>query len=124
MAKQRNSLGVLVLPIPQEDDISFEEYKNQFGIDLDKIFECYKDDDNIHQVYIRQEVTKLILVSRPYIRGSQPGIPTVATPKYQRYLNDDEDSYQIDLIISDDNGDEGYVLTVIAKNKRVQGGSL
>ena len=37
MAKQRNSLGVLVLPVPQ-DTKTFGEYRELYGIDLFKVF--------------------------------------------------------------------------------------
>lgn len=37
MAKQRNSLGVIVLPIPYER-LTVEEYKSHYGIDLNEIF--------------------------------------------------------------------------------------
>ena len=39
MSKIRNSLGVIVLPVPKSGPITWEQYKAQTGIDLHSLFE-------------------------------------------------------------------------------------
>lgn len=39
MAKIRNSLGVVVLPVPKGGTLTWEEYRKQTGIDLHSLFE-------------------------------------------------------------------------------------
>ena len=40
MSKIRNSLGVLVLPVPEEE-MTWEEYKKKYGVNLRDIVEVY-----------------------------------------------------------------------------------
>ena len=46
MAKQRNSLGMLILPVITEN-MTFAEYEQKFGIDLSTIFKISDDGSTV-----------------------------------------------------------------------------
>lgn len=47
MSKIRNSLGVIVLPVPDEE-LSWEEYKAKYGIDLYSLFTVSESNNAFH----------------------------------------------------------------------------
>lgn len=47
MSKIRNSLGVVVLPVPDEE-LSWEEYKAKYGIDLYSLFTVSESNNAFH----------------------------------------------------------------------------
>ena len=74
MSKIRNSLGVLVLPVVYES-LSFDQYKQRYGIDLDEIFTLSADEETI----VRASCTKALYlsfggVSSPY---QNPVVPAL-----------------------------------------------
>lgn len=77
MSKIRNSLGVLVLPVPNEP-LSFAQYKQRYGINLDEVFILNDDDATI----VKPSFTKVIYlsfegVSSPY---QNPIVPSSVSP--------------------------------------------
>lgn len=73
MSKIRNSLGVLVLPVPDEE-ITWEEYKAKYGIDLHQVFEI---DDNDLTTF-KPDFSKTVLLSIPVSYDPTAGrLPTI-----------------------------------------------
>jgi hypothetical protein len=125
MAKQRNSLGVIVLPVPYNETITWEEYKKRYGIDLDEIFDSTIIGDG-YTVRVKDSVTKLILLSsdKRYLKNNETvevPLPLVA-PDYVKMNADPDDinSGSIDFIWTEANSGVSLMLSVIA-NKNVYG---
>ena len=96
MSKIRNSLGLLVLTAPQEGDVlTWDQYKEQFGIDLHTIFEV---DSVSKEVRIRPDVKKIFVVdfTLPFKGISESGIRLTLTPIL--YVN--ETSNTVDNIVT------------------------
>lgn len=66
MAKQRNSLGVLVLPTRTDaNTMTWAQYKEKYGIDLNEIFGWTED---VGSVFIKPSFSKFIALDwRPLI---------------------------------------------------------
>ena len=62
MFKIRNSLGVLVLPVPYQDTISWDKYKQRYGIDLDSIFEIVEKGDD-YAIKVKKSCSKMIILA-------------------------------------------------------------
>lgn len=121
MAKQRNSLGICVLTLPNEETLTWEQYKEKFGIDLEKIFTIYED-TGTYYVQIRKDFRKMIVLS--YFGPYDTTVPPVSTPT-QYYQNGSstlaESILGLNVLYGD--GDGGYVLTIFA-NKTISGGTV
>lgn len=78
MSKIRNSLGVLVLPVPN-GRISLDEYKKRYGIDLNSIFyDVYDSEEDTHKPCFK-DITKIFALSitdelKPYVNGDLPSV--------------------------------------------------
>lgn len=75
MSKIRNSLGVLVLPVPDEE-ITWDEYKKLYGIDLHELFEA----DAQNNIFRDKGYSKLIAVSLNYKTNHHVGLGKVFFP--------------------------------------------
>lgn len=75
MSKIRNSLGVLVLPVP-DDEITWDEYKKLYGIDLHELFEA----DTQNNIFRDKGYSKLIAVSLNYKANRHVGLGKVFFP--------------------------------------------
>lgn len=75
MSKIRNSLGVLVLPVPDEE-ITWDEYKKLYGIDLHELFEA----DAQNKIFKDKGYSKLIAVSLNYKANYHVGLGKVFFP--------------------------------------------
>lgn len=78
MSKIRNSLGLLVLPVPN-GRISLDEYKRRYGIDLNTLFyDVYDSEAETHKPCFK-DITKIFALSvtdelKPYINGDLPSV--------------------------------------------------
>ena len=120
MSKIRNSLGVLVLPVP-DDEYSWEEYKEKYGIDLEKIFFVHLDGSDYY-VEIKKDFRKLIALS--YQGSYDLPVPPVSAPtNYYQSGSETISNSVLGLNVLHGDGDGGYALTVIA-NKTIRGGEI
>lgn len=114
MAKQRNSLGICVLPVPKDEKITWEQYKERFGIDLEKIFLVRLDGD--YYVEIRKDFRKLIVLS--YEDVYDTAVPPVSTPtQYYQSGSETQSNSVLSLSVMYSNGDGGYNFSVFADKK-------
>lgn len=124
MAKQRNSLGVLVLPVPTNEKISWDEYKDLYGIDLNTLFVVSFDSD-LYEVYFNPACSKLILLSAG---GSAlnytEGMMRVSVPNAKPTFNSASTagSAYLALHVSDSASDRGYSIMLYG-DKTVSGGT-
>ena len=117
MAKQRNPLGICVLPTPG-DKITWEEYKTRYGIDLEKIF---MDSGDGYLVF-RQSFTKIIAISNG-TGHKQNVVPALGFPnRIEVYEESDDSPSQTQLFYINNNG-EGLSL-VIYGDKHIEGGEI
>ena len=121
MAKQRNSLGLLVLPVLF--DGTWEEYKEATGIDLDKIVKVINtgtDDNPRYAIFFKEDFRKLIALSFP----ASTIMPCVSFPtKVQVTYNASLSSASTSLRCYDDDENGGYSLTITA-DRTIFGGEL
>lgn len=125
MAKQRNSLGFLVLPTTGEVTITWEQYKERTGIDLDKLFKIENigsDDSPMYKISVRETCRKIIAISCGDTESA--GLPPVMIPNLIVFFNTESVSGAlIDFQCSDRDVDAGYHLRVNA-DKTIWGGQL
>ena len=127
MAKQRNSLGFLVLPVPHGgSSISWAEYKEKTGIDLEKIFEVVDisgdPDDPLYEVAFKTSCSKIIVLS--FDKYSTQEVPSVSAPM-SIGINQNADKTQAYTVLSVIYGDQdgGYNFRINA-DKTVMGGDI
>ena len=113
MAKQRNSLGVVVLP-SFEETISWEEYKKRTGIDLDSIFIIYED-----SIWFRPRFGKMVVIDSSNLPYVSAPVPTLAHPNFfSRVAIDDVQELRLAVM----NNDEiGYYIA-LATDRTIGGG--
>lgn len=104
MSKIRNSLGVLVLTAPHSGDVlTWEEYKEQFGIDLHTIFEV---DNDSKEVNIRPDIRKIFAVdfTLPFKDIGESGNHLLITPiLYVSRTSDSDDDIVINTLYFEEN---------------------
>ena len=124
MAKQRNSLGMIVLPVPY-GTMTWDEYKQKYGIDLEKFFKVEKVGDTTdYRVLFRSGNTKLIILSATdELEGTGIGAPRIAIPNGFDMAVTSIDSASLALYVRDDAEVYGYIFAIKA-NKTVNGGSI
>ena len=121
MAKQRNSLGVLVLPVPDNESFTWDEYRDLYGIDLTKLFEIVLDESG-YGVYYKGS-RKLIALSTPesLTRPSNDSarcLPLVIVNNIENQVNlDIDDAYMI-LKFANNNAD---LSILVYANKTIVG---
>ena len=76
MAKQRNSLGIVVLRGTNNETISWEDYKKLTGIDLEKIF--FINDDGY--ISFKRDMSKIILLSQEGDNTDTVSVPVICLP--------------------------------------------
>ena len=117
MAKQRNSLGVLVLPTPH-GTMTWEQYKEAYGIDLNEIFDWSED---VGSIFIKSSFSKFIALDwRPLLNHygytfiERAPIELIVGLLLQGLVSgdDDEKIYIATNVVS---------FTIDAKNKTVDG---
>lgn len=114
MSKIRNSLGVLVLPVPSGDIDSYDAYKAKYGIDLDEIFALDDNDNTIvspkltKALYLRHGFNSQYAnyVTPAFIMGYTGSTSLVVFyPSF--YINEDHDTVSINdltgMLVNQDN---------------------
>ena len=127
MAKQRNSLGICVLPVLHGGSpISWDEYKERYGVDLEKIFEVVDisgdPDDPMYEVAFKTSFSKIIVLS--FDKYSTQEVPSVSAPTTFG-INQNADKTQAYTVLSVIYGDMdgGYNFRINA-DKTVTGGGI
>ena len=89
MSKIRNSLGVLVLPIPN-DYITWEQYKQRYGVDLASLFPTIPSAGHI-DFHLSKSPTKLLCVSGLVPYGYYPNVVPVSCVEVRVLKNGDDE---------------------------------
>ena len=118
MAKQRNSLGIVVLKsFGSTDPISWDEYKKRYGIDLDSIFTYATDDESCA---FRGDFTKLLaidlsgIIYHLYGKFRHYPVPIVSFAFSTGSTGDAHET----MVITDSNG--SYSFNIDTLNKTIQ----
>lgn len=127
MAKQRNSLGICVLPAINSERLSWEEYKERTGVDLEKIFYAINnsgDPDNPeYTVLFKTSFSKLIVVNF-VSEYSELAIPRLSFPnKIDQVSTADKTTSRVILGVQYGDGDGGFNLVVYA-DKTIMGAEI
>lgn len=130
MAKQRNSLGLLVFPTTDNETISWDEYKKRTGIDLDeflKIEDLGTPDSPLYQISVRETCRKIIAISCETLVGTYSSvIPPVMIPNQIIVTTSESPSPSMAKLIfqcTDRDSNVGYYLN-IAGDKTLSGGEI
>ena len=119
MAKQRNSLGLLVLPHPGRDydgnPMTWAEYKALTGIDLEELVTIRLVSDDRYEVNWKPNITKIIALS---IYISTMGVPPVILPKFSQVRDEDDESACLVLAGNNADGYGGMTFSIYA-NKTI-----
>ena len=105
MAKEKNSLGFLVLPVPN-GEVSWGEYKDRYGIDIHDIVEFYDDTDNdLYYLRLKNSVSKVILLEDTF-DIAKGAVPRVAVPGSFNYgaASDPDDTRSISFKVKHEGG--------------------
>ena len=107
MAKIRNSLGVLVLPIPSEE-MTWEQYKDKYGIDLANSLP-FKDRSGHMAIDVRKITKAIYLSDSEGVWSVLPIIPALQI-KVEPYIEGgDTIGYQHLIPIPDFDDGEGSI---------------
>ena len=130
MAKQRNSLGICVLTWSSGDSkMSFEAYKEKYGVNLDDIFTIgivdRSDPDNpIYGVGIKSGYSKIIALKMSDTAIESMNIPPITFPTHRAYENTaDKSTSYLELAFTNDNYDFGFEIQIYA-DRRITGGEI
>ena len=107
MSKIRNSLGVLVLPIPEEE-MTWERYEAKYGIDLNDVVSYSETHGGLVL-----KTTKLVCLSGllSVIGWSPEIIPVVVSFKGQLTVGGDTHAYILNLgVLTSPDDDDGTTL--------------
>lgn len=126
MAKEKNSLGLCVLPFPEPMTnnvaISWEYYKKLTGIDLSDIFVSLKDGGD-YGVKFNKSFTKLLAIREPEEFKSQlmalPAVTYVVPGNIHIYFDADIDSGYMQISVLDDPDDQRGYYVLIGANKTI-----
>ena len=116
MAKQRNSLGICVLPIPN-GSMTWDEYKETYKIDLSKIF--YNDESDVTRC--NPSFSKLIAVSVDPRIVTNDFFPYLSFPTSYGSFAESDDSTSIVFMVFDNNDQSGVTFKINAYGKTVVG---
>lgn len=126
MAKQRNSLGIQVLPVPSNETLTWEQYKERYGIDLEKIFEVVdqtSDPDNpSYGVYFKTSFSKIIVLSYPQYAFKE--VPSVAIPSFDNTTAAIKASASAIMSVTYGADFDGGHQILVFGNKTIHGGDI
>ena len=125
MAKNKNALGICVLPLPMEDSepVTWERYKELTGIDLNDLFGVSLDldsDPNEYYIRFKKGFSKIIALSSPYrseeyvndsvIPQIIPILPSMITTE----TNENADQARFVISVCEGNSAYGFYIHITA----------
>lgn len=131
MAKQRNSLGIVVLTWAQGDSkMSFEAYKEKYGVNLDDIFTISivdnSDPDNpLYGVGIKNDYSKIIALKNQSSYGDPAvSFPPICFPTFRSLqANADKGEAYLELALTNSDYDFGFHVIIYA-DRTIVGGEI